>query len=116
MTTSPNQLPAGVWGGEHIHAEVSDYGVAIEFDCARGSIPTRIILDRQGRFSVPGTFTPERGGPTRRDGESNERAVKYAGTVKDKEMTLTITDSTTKEVNGSFTLKHGTDGRIRKCR
>jgi hypothetical protein len=118
METSPKnqKLPVGIWGGEHIHAEVTESGVEIEFDCAHGAIPNRIMLDSQGRFNVRGKFTPERGGPIRRDEESNDRAVQYVGTVKEKEMTLTISDANTKEVLGNFTLRHGTEGRIRKCR
>ena len=109
-------LPTGIWGGEHIHAEVSESKVEIEFDCARGSIPTRIALDQQGRFRVSGKFITERGGPVRSDEEANDRAVQYAGVVKEKEMTLTISDPNTKEVIGNFTLTHGSEGRIRKCR
>lgn len=117
MTTSPKdkKLPTGVWGGQHINAEVTDSGVLIEFDCAHGSIPTRVMLDAQGRFNVRGRFAAERGGPVRNDEGRNDRAVQYAGTVKEKEMTLTISDSNTKEEIGTFTLRHGTQGRIRKC-
>lgn len=118
MTTSPKteKLPSGVWGGEHINAQVTETGVEIEFDCAHGSIPTQVVLDAQGRFNMRGKFTAERGGPIRRDETGNDRAVQYAGTVKGKEMTLTISDSNTKEVIDSFTLRHGSEGRIRKCR
>lgn len=118
MTTSPKneKLPTGVWGGEHIHAEVTDTGVEIEFDCAHGSIPTQVVLDVQGRFNVRGKFTAERGGPVQRDEANNDRAVQYAGTVKGKEMALTISDSHTKDVIDTFTLRHGSEGRIRKCR
>lgn len=118
MTTSNRKenLPTGIWGGQHIHAEVTESHVEIEFDCARGSIPKRIVLDDQGRFDVSGKFIPEHAGPIRRDEESNERAVQYVGVVKEKELTLTISDPKTKEVIGTFTLKHGNEGRIRKCR
>ena len=117
MTTSPKngKLPTGVWGGEHINARVTETGVEFEFDCAHGSIPTRVVLDAQGRFNVRGRFKAERGGPVQRDEASNDRAVQYVGTVKEKEMTLTISDSNTKEVIDTFTLRYGSEGRIRKC-
>ena len=67
--TSPQSksLPTGVWGGEHINAEVTESGVEIEFDCAHGSIPTRVVIDARGRFNVRGKFTAEHGGAFRRD-------------------------------------------------
>ncbi|MGZ8848487.1 MAG: hypothetical protein ACXW3C_18665, partial [Pyrinomonadaceae bacterium] len=73
MTTTPKneKLPTGVWGGEHINAEVTETGVEIEFDCAHGSIPTGVVLNAQGRFNVRGKFAAERGGPIQRDETSN---------------------------------------------
>jgi hypothetical protein len=115
-STKNEKLPTGIWGGEHINADVTETGVEIEFDCAHGSIPTGVVLDAQGRFNVRGKFTAERGGPVQRDETSTDRAVQYAGAVKGKEMTLTISDSNTKEVIDTFTLRHGSEGRIRKCR
>ena len=106
----------GIWGGEHVHAEVTDGGAQFEFDCANGAITKPIVLDSQGRFNLTGTFATEHAGPVRRDDDSNARSVRYSGEVKDEEMTLTITDPSTKEVLGTFTLKHGNEGRLMKCR
>lgn len=110
------KLAHGVWGGQHIRAEVTDSGATIEFDCAHGTIDQPIILDVKGRFDVQGKFTTERGGPTRRDEESNDRLVHYVGQLKEQALSLTITDAGTKETIDSFTLTHGSDGRIMKCR
>ena len=33
-----DKLATGVWGGQHIRAEVTDRGADIEFDCAHGAI------------------------------------------------------------------------------
>lgn len=110
------KLATGVWGGQHVRAEVSPGGVQIEFDCAFGAIPEAVSLDAKGRFDVVGTFTAQHAGPVQRDEENNGRPVHYSGQVKEQEMTLTITDPATKEVLGNFTLRHGSDGRLMKCR
>ena len=111
-----NKLPTGVWGGQHVRAEVTDGGAVLEFDCARGSIAQAILLDGNGKFDLGGKFATEHAGPVLRDEESNDRPVRYSGSVKDQEMTLTITDTNNKEVIGTFTLKHGSEGRLMKCR
>jgi hypothetical protein len=109
-------LPAGVWGGQHVRAEVTPGGAQFEFDCAHGAVAQAIMLDRNGNFDVAGKFATEHAGPVLRDEESNDRPVRYSGSVQDQEMTLTITDTNTKEVIGTFTLKRGSDGRLMKCR
>src|SRR6266446_8100753 len=63
------KLANGVWGGQHIRAEVTDKGAAIEFDCAHGAIDGPITMDDKGSFDVKGKFAAEHGGPTRRDEE-----------------------------------------------
>jgi len=40
-----DKLARGVWGGQHIRAEVTDSGADIEFDCAHGTIDQPIVLD-----------------------------------------------------------------------
>jgi len=111
-----NKVPTGVWGGQHIHAQITENGAELEFDCAHGSIPQAITLDSKGRFDVAGKFAAEHPGPVRRDEESNDRAVHYAGSVRAQEMTLTITDTASKEVIGTFSLRYGSEGRLVKCK
>jgi hypothetical protein len=115
-STTNEQLPNGVWGGQHVRAEISEGGVQFEFDCARGTIGKRLTLDAGGKFDVLGKFAIEHAGPVRDDEESNDRSVRYSGNVKDQEMTLTITDANTKEEIGTFTLKRGSEGRLMKCK
>ena len=115
-TLKNDKLPAGVWGGQHVRADVTEAGAAFEFDCAHGSIAQAIVLDGSGKFDLPGKFATEHAGPVLRDEESNDRGARYSGTVQDQEMTLTITDTNTKEVIGTFTLKRGSEGRLMKCR
>lgn len=111
-----DRLPKGIWGGQHVHAEIKQGGAEFEFDCAHGSISQVIVLDGSGKFDVPGKFATEHGGPVRPGDENNDRSVRYSGTVKDQEMTLTITDASNKELIGTFTLKYGNEGRLMKCR
>jgi len=110
------RLSTGVWGGQHIRAEVSEGGAEIEFDCARGAIPKQITLNSSREFDVSGTFTPEHAGPVRNDENTSGRPVRYKGTVDQQELSLTISDANTKEVIGTFTLKFGNEGRLMKCR
>ncbi len=112
---STQELARGVWGGQHVRAEINDRGAEIEFDCAQGSIPQKILIDGSGRFDVEGSFIAQHGGPVR-DDENNSRPVRYRGSVSDKEMELTIFDPKTKEIIGTFTLRLGNEGRVMKCR
>jgi hypothetical protein len=109
-------LANGVWGGQHIRAEVSERGAEIEFDCARGAIPKRIVLSNSGQFDVAGTFATEHAGPVRDDEGNTGRRVRYKGSLDQQELSLTISDVDTKEVIGTFSLKFGNEGRLMKCR
>lgn len=108
-------LPLGQWGGQHISIDVTARGAAVEYDCAHATIVRRITIDRSGRFDVPGTQFPEHGGPVRQEQETGY-AVRFKGQVKDKTMTLSVTNSLTKELIGTFTLVHGAETRLMKCR
>lgn len=111
-----DKLATGVWGGDHIRAEVTDKGAEIEFDCAHGTIAEAIVPDGKGGFDVSGKFAPQHGGPVRDNEDSKGISVRYVGRVQDSELTLTIINTDTKETIGEFTLTHGNEGRIRKCR
>jgi hypothetical protein len=109
-------LANGVWGGQHIRAEVTERGAEIEFDCAKGSIPKRIVLNNSRQFDISGTFATEHAGPVRNDEGNTGRPVRYKGSVEQQELSLTISDVDTKEVIGTFSLKFGNEGRLMKCR
>ena len=111
-----DKLANGVWGGQHIRLEVTDSGGNLEYDCAQSTIDEPIILDGEGNFDVKGKFTPQHGGPIRRDEENNSYPVRYTGKAKDGEMTLTITNPEKKETIGGFNLTRGSEGRLMKCR
>ena len=120
VSTAPvetnNKLAKGVWGGQHIRLEVTDTGANIEYDCANSTIDKPIVRDREGNFDVRGKYMPEHGGPIRKDEESNSYSVRYVGHASDKKLTLTITIPDKKETIGNFTLTHGSEGRVMKCR
>src|SRR5215510_5632024 len=105
-----DKLANGVWGGQHIHFDVTDNGASIEFDCAHGAIKQPIVLDAAGKFDVPGSYTAEHGGPVRRYEESTERAVRYTGSVQGEQMSLAISDAKTDESIAKFTLTRGKEG------
>ena len=93
--------------------KVSEAGGTIEFDCAHGVISESIVPDRDGKFSVKGTFVREGPGPTRQ-GENGEAAT-FEGSVTNSSLTLTVTLTRTKETMGTFTLSKGGAARLKKC-
>jgi hypothetical protein len=105
----------GIWGGLHIVMEVIEKGAEINYDCAHGRITEGIVPDRNGEFSVKGFHVRERAGPTRQ-GEENEQAATYHGSITGDAMTLTVTLAEKNETLGTFTLTRGSSGRVRKCR
>jgi len=112
----PDKLTAGAWGGQHVTMEVTATGANLEFDCATSTIDEPIVLNADGNFDVKGKFSPQHGGPIRRDEETNSPAAHYVGHVAGNEMTLTITIGDKKEPVGTFNLTKGTEGRLMKCR
>jgi len=108
-------LPLGQWGGQHISMEVTARGADVEYDCARATIARRITIDRHGRFDVSGIQSPEHGGPVRQ-GQTSGYAVRFKGEVNGKTMTLSVTNTLTKELIGTFTLVHGAEPRLMKCK
>src|SRR6266478_8449508 len=102
----------GAWGGEHIVLQVSEKGADVEFDCAHGQVTQPMMLDKHGDFDVVGTFTPEHGGPVRRDENVPAAPARYSGHVDGHTMSLTVTLG--KEKVGSFTLIRGSIPNLTK--
>jgi hypothetical protein len=109
-------LPEGSWGGEHIRMDVKAELTKIEFDCAHATISSKILIDPRGRFVVKGTYFEERGGPVRQGDEGPSYPVQFRGTVKGKDMKLTVTRTDTQELLGTFSLTHGREPELVKCR
>ena len=112
----PAAIPHGKWGGQHAVLAVSDGGATVQFDCAHGTIPGPLALDADGRFSVPGDFVPEHGGPIRVGEVEEHRPVRYYGRVRGRKMVLSVRLGADREDIGPYTLEHGSDGWIVRCR
>lgn len=69
------------WGGEHVMLTISTSGATLEFDCATGQISQPIGVDKNGSFDVAGTFTPQHGGPVRKDESTPVQPARYSGHV-----------------------------------
>jgi hypothetical protein len=106
-------IATGAWGGEHILLRVSEKGADVEFDCGHGQVTQSITLDKHGDFDVAGTFTPEHGGPVRRDENPTSASARYSGHVDGDTMSLTV--SLGKEKVGTYTLIRGSRPRLTKC-
>jgi len=118
MRAAPDasSVATGAWGGQHITLEVSEKGAEVELDCAHGEVTQPITLDGHGDFDVAGTFSPEHGGPVRRDENTEPASARYLGHVEGDTMRLTVTVGKEKEKVGDFTLTRGARPNITKCR
>ena len=117
MTTGNAQygqrVARGLWGGPHINMLVGARSAAIEYDCARGTIDSRLGFDKQGKFEWRGTFTPERGGPIRADETPPSQPAVYSGSINGNTMTLTMKVSGSNETE-TFTLEKNKPGELFK--
>jgi hypothetical protein len=114
--TPSDAVATGPWGGRHVALEVTEAGATVEYDCAHGEIAERLTVDAAGRFQAKGTHSPEHGGPIR-DGETQvRRKASYSGTVKGRQMRLTVTLADPAETLGPFELVQGSEGDLVKCR
>ena len=109
------RIPRGEWGGTHINMNVGERSATIEYDCAHGEIPGPLNIDGQGKFQLPGTFTPERGGPVRADETAQAQRATYSGTIKGNSMTLTLKVEGVDETE-TFSLEKDKPGDLFKCK
>lgn len=109
-------VPAGSWGGDHIHIMVTELGASIEFDCASARIDQRWVSDLHGHFHTKGTFARERGGP-RQIGELSASAIaaEFRGWTDGENMRITVTFTHGKREMGPFSLRLGQRPRLEKC-
>ena len=103
------------WGGDHVRLVTKPGGADLEFDCAHGEITVELKTDSEGHFDVPGTFARE-GGPTRLEENSKGQPARYVGRITQDTMTFRIQIKGDDQATEVFTLKRGTDGRLRKCK
>jgi hypothetical protein len=107
-----SSLPSGNWGGMHVVLEVTDNNATFEFDCAYGVVTAPILLDKDGRFDVIGSYVVEGPGPTRQGKEKGSNA-RYSGTVHDGTITLKVKPDDSDGID--FSLILGKSGKIHKC-
>jgi len=121
MNASGSQIPntqkqlTGQWGGQGISLQIEGATATVTFDCAHGVISETMVPDASGKFAAKGTFTKERGGPTREDDVNTGSPATYSGIVEGDSLKLTIVLNGTKEQVGNYTLAQGKVGRIRRC-
>jgi hypothetical protein len=104
---------AQVWGGRGAILQLTDAGADIEFDCAIGRMDGHVPLAANGRFDLPGTFTPQHAGPVR-DTDPHASDVRYLGVIEGDQLTLTVRKG--HQTLGEFVLKRGMRPPLRKCR
>lgn len=112
--TEMQRIPTGTWGGDHIRLEVEANSATIEYDCAHGTIEGPLTVDANGRFSLRGTHTPERGGPIRADEQPQAQPAKFVGSVSGNKMTLTLKLEGAEDE--TFTLEKGKEANLFKCK
>lgn len=105
-----------VWGGPHVSMVASEKNVTLEFDCAEGVILNPIKPDSSGNFSAEGTFTPQRGGPVKKDSPPNDLPATYKGTIHGDTMHLEVFLTNNEQQPAPLTLTRGQAGHVVKCR
>ena len=108
------RVPEGKWGGQHVRLEVLAAGAEFEFDCAHGRLKGPLLL-QNGRFAATGTYVRERG-PVRLDEAEQGQRVFFKGEVDGSRMTLTLSFSEDGSEAETFTLAHGAEARLFKCK
>jgi hypothetical protein len=111
-----NAIPPSQWAGEHVVLEVKEDGAQLDFDCAHGQITGLVLLDRNGKFDVAGTFAPEHAGPMLRDEDNSNASARFTGQVKGEMLLLKVIPAGATQPFGSFTLTKGAEPRLKKCR
>ena len=114
VNKTEGRVPEGKWGGQHVRLEVSKDGAEVEFDCAHGRLNGPLIL-QNGRFATTGTFVRERG-RVRADGVEQGQTTYFRGEINGSRMTLVLSFSEGDTEGETFTLTHGADGRLYKCK
>lgn len=105
-----------VWGGAHVSMVMSSENTTFEFDCAQGVIMSPIKPDANGNFEATGTYTPQSGGPVKKDSPPNDLPATYKGAIHGNSMTLEVLLPDKAQQPQPLTLKRGEAGRVVKCR
>ena len=104
-----------VWGGQHVSMVMSEKNATLEFDCAEGVVLNPIVPDADGNFTAEGTYTPQRGGPVKKDAPPQDLPATYKGTIHGDTMHLEVILADKQQLP-SLTLTRNQAGRVVKCR
>ena len=84
------RLARGTWGGDNAAVIATDSVTHVHVGCTFGDMPPRVMLDKDGRFTIDGTFVlrayPVLVGPTlpaQFSGQVNGRTLTFAVAVND---------------------------------
>ncbi len=99
----------GSWGGSAAGLEVGETGATAASVCARGRIDQPIVLDRENRFDVTGTYIVEVG-PA-----SLPYPARYSGQIDGDRMILTVRRLDSDQVVGTHNLNFGVSFRGIPC-
>jgi hypothetical protein len=105
----------GIWSGKHITLEISESNATVDYDCAKGSIGKKILLDKNNRFNIVGEYAEEHGGPVRIDEQPETVKVVYSAQIVGKKMSLTVKRTDNNKLIGKFTLYFGREPYLVKC-
>jgi len=109
-------LEPGSWGGRGAAMTVAEGGTAVEFDCAMGYIRVPITFQADNRFSVPGEYVPEAGGPVRfREPKLQGSPAVFSGEVDSSELLLYVDIPDEGRTLGPFKLTRTQQATLRKC-
>ena len=110
------QLDPGRWGGHGAALTVVENGAAVEFDCAMGYIRKPIAIQPDGRFSIPGEFVRDTGGPVRlSDPEPQGSPAVFSGEVSDPQLIIHVEMPDEGRTLGPFTLIRSQAATLEKC-
>lgn len=104
-----------VWGGDHVSMVMSSQSTTFEFDCAQGVVMSPIKPESDGDFTVTGTYTPQRGGPVKKDSPPPDLPATYKGTIHGDTMTVEVLLENKDQQPPRLTLRRGQTGRVTKC-
>ena len=113
-----NSSTGEMWGGHGVIMTMTAQGATLEFDCAQGTIAQPIRPDATGQFQVPGTYTPERGGPVSKANPPNAVNAIYKGSIQADSMYLEVIlgDNQKEQAPQPLRLSRGKAGRLVRCR
>jgi hypothetical protein len=114
LPAADRRVPEGMWGGQHVRFRVLADAAEFEFDCAHGRLTGPLLL-RNGRFVAEGMYVRERG-RVRMDGAEQGQRVYFKGEVDGSRMILSFSFNADFSEAETFTLTHGVEARLFKCK